>query len=233
MQTWDYGDMTFVPYFNLLEFLPRGEYSKWSQDGNYHPRSLLLDEVVPGEKYVLVVTNFHGGAFVRYMLSDVIEVTSLHNSKLNINLPQMVFYSRADNILDFGGASLTEKAIWQAIENSGVDYVDWVARKEERVGPILHLYIEQKGDRLSEKELTRAIDGQLRAIKEDYDSMVGEQGFKLLEVSSLPNGTFQTYITRQQQTGVDPAWWKPPHINPSDKVLTALLKPETREAARV
>jgi len=230
LQTWDYGDMTFVPNLNFLEFMPRKEYEKWSLDHKYRPRLLLLNEVIPKERYVMVITNFLGGSFVRYMLGDMVEITSLHNAKLNIKIPQMIFYSRADNVLDFAGASLTEKTIWQAIEDSGFEYVDWMARKETREDPILHVYIELKNEHPSEKEVTAAIDERLRATREDYAYMVGELGFKLLEVTLLPSGAFEGYIAERQAAGADPAHLKPPHINPSDNVL-AIMGIEGKVAA--
>jgi hypothetical protein len=77
----------------------------------------------------------------------------------------MTYYSRADNILDFAGASLTEKAIWQAVEDSGIDYVDWVARKETQKGLRLHLYVELKNEDMDELEITAIIDKRLRLMK--------------------------------------------------------------------
>jgi hypothetical protein len=213
--------------------MPETEYTKWSQDSSYQPRTLLLDEVLPGEKYVLIPTNFLGGAYVRYFLGDVIQITSLRNEKLNINLPQMSFYSRADNVLDFAGASLTEKAIWQAIENTGFSYVDWVARKENSEGPILHIYIEMKDERLSEKEIAAGIDKQLRLLKADYEYMVGELNFKLLKLTLLPKGAFQTYIAMRQAAGADPAHMKPPHISPSEDAMAALLGPRDNVTVKV
>ena len=228
MQTWDYGDMTFVPFFNFLEFLPEVEYAKWSADHEYRPRSLLLDEVVPDEKYVLVVTNFLGGVFVRYLLGDMIRITSLRNTELNINIPQMAYYSRVDNVLDFAGASFTEKAIWQAIEDSGLDYVEWVARKETVDRSVLHIYIELKSGRPSIKQVTTAIDQHLQTIKEDYAYMVQEEGHRLLEVTLLSDGAFQRYSALRQAAGADQAWWKPPHINATDEVIAVLRGEETQ-----
>ncbi len=233
MQTWDYGDMTFVPYFNFLEFMPEKEYARWAAAPAYRPRLLLLDEVVPGEKYVVVITNFLGGAFVRYMLGDMVQITSLRNATLNINVPQMAFYSRADNILDFAGASLTEKTIWQAIEDSGLDYVEWVARKEVRDEPVLHIYLELKDGGPSEREATTAIDERLRKAKEDYAYMVEKLGFKLLEVTLLPSGAFQEYIAKREAAGADVAHLKPPHINPSDSALETLLSSVSKIGTKV
>ncbi len=233
LQTWDYSDMTFIPYFNFYEFMPEKEYSKWSADNSYQPQTLLLNEVVPGERYVIIPTNFMGGAFVRYMLGDMVEITSLRNAKLNINTPQMAFYSRADNVLDFAGASLTEKAIWQAIEDSGYAYVDWVARKEIREeGLILHIYLELKDTFPSEKEVTTAIDEQLQSMKEDYAYMVKELGFKLLEVTLLPSGAFQGYIAKRQAAGADPAHLKPPHIAPAEDIIEVLQTSESKVATK-
>jgi len=232
-QTWDYGDMTFFPNLNFLEFIPEREYAKWSADRTYQPRTILLDEVIPGERYVIVITNFFGGAFVRYMLGDMIQITSLHNPRLSINIPQMTYYSRADNVLDFAGASLTEKAIWQAIEDSGLDYVDWVARKETQDGLRLHLYVELKNERQDKKEVTTIMDKQLGLMKEDYAYMVEKLGFKLLEVTLLPSGAFQSYKVMQEAAGADMTHLKPPHINPSDDVLAVLTKSESKAAVEV
>jgi phenylacetate-coenzyme A ligase PaaK-like adenylate-forming protein len=213
--------------------MPEKEYARWAAAPAYRPRLLLLDEVVPGEKYVVVITNFLGGAFVRYMLGDMVQITSLRNATLNINVPQMAFYSRADNILDFAGASLTEKTIWQAIEDSGLDYVEWVARKEVRDEPVLHIYLELKDGGPSEREATTAIDERLRKAKEDYAYMVEKLGFKLLEVTLLPSGAFQEYIAKREAAGADVAHLKPPHINPSDSALETLLSSVSKIGTKV
>ena len=63
-QTWDYDGMAFIPNLNFLEFIPETEHSKWQLDRSYQPRTVLLDEVKPGENYEMVITNFHGRAMV-------------------------------------------------------------------------------------------------------------------------------------------------------------------------
>ena len=230
LQTWDFKDMTFIPYLNFLEFIPEKEYEKHAEDCAYQPRTVLLDEVIPGEKYVLVITNFRGGPFVRYMLGDMIQITSLRNSELNINIPQMRYYSRADKVLDFFGASFTEQIIWQAIEDSGISYVDWVAHKETHEGLRLHVLIEPKDAEQSEKEITELLDRQLRSTREDYAYMVEGQGFKLLKVTLLPSGAFQRYKAMQEASGVTMTRLKPPHINPSHDVLAVLMDSERQVA---
>jgi hypothetical protein len=227
MQTWDYADMTFVPNLNLLEFMPEAEYARWATDPAYRPKTLLLDEVIPGERYVVVITNFLGGAFVRYVIGDIVKITSLRNEKLNINLPQMVFYSRADGVLDFTYASFTEKVIWQAIEGSGLSYVDWVARKEiQEARPHLHIYIELKNMAKSGEEASGVIDQQFKSTKEDYALMTEAFGYNLLKVTPLPSGAFAKYIMKRRAAGSDLAHLKPPRINPTDEALAILLNSE-------
>jgi len=90
-QTWDYEGMTFVPNLNFFEFIPEREWFKWQLDHYYQPKTVLLDEVRAGEKYEIVITNFHGGVMTRYRPGDMIRITSLRNEKLGIDIPQMVF----------------------------------------------------------------------------------------------------------------------------------------------
>jgi len=222
MQTWDYTDMTFVPNLNFLEFMPPDEYDKWSQDRSYQPQTRLLDEVVAGEKYVVVITNFLGGAFVRYVFDDIIRITALRNQRLNINIPQMTFYSRAGSVIDFAGASFTEKSIWQAIEDSGLDYGEWAVRKEIDPSPVLHVYIELKGGGHHSAEVAAAIGGHLKKLQDDYVYLVDEQDIQLLQVSLLLPGAFQRYREKREADGADIAHLKPPRINPPDEVLAVL-----------
>ncbi len=230
-QTWDYGDMTFIPNLSFYEFLTEEEYAKWAQDHSYQPPTRLLDEVSPGERYGIVITSFHGGAFVRYVLGDILTITSSRNEQLNINLPQMVFYGRADDIIDFAAfthAFFTEKSTWQAIHNTGIDYVDWVARKEAvNEAPLLHIYIELKEEgSIGEEQVTELLHREIAKINKDYEDLERFFGFRPLKVTLLPGGSFAEYMARQKEAGADLAHIKPPHMSPSDSVMNALLGKE-------
>jgi len=230
-QIWDYNDMTFIPNLNFLEFIPEKEHFKWQLNHNYQPRTVLLDEVKAGENYEIVITNFHGGALVRYRLGDMIRITSLRNEKLGTELPQMAFVGRADDLIDLGVTRLTEKVIWQAIENTGIPYEDWVTRKEVGENLTLHLFVELK-DRYpaSEAAIAAAVEEQLKHLDSSFAATHKDVGNYLdfrLEVTLLPKGAFANYISRRRAEGAELAHLKPPHINPSDKVLSLLLtKPE-------
>jgi len=237
LQTWDYEGLTFISNLNFFEFIPEREWFKWQLDHSYQPKTVLLDEVKAGENYEIVLTNFHGGAFVRYRIGDIIRITSLRNEKLNIDIPQMVFYSRADDRIDISGfGRLTERVIWEAIENSGIPYKNWTACKET-IGDraILHLYLELEDDYVASEEAVAAtVYGELQKLDSIYhynqysaysdpETMLG---LKPIKVTFLPQGAFARYISQRQAEGADLGTIKPPHINPSDKVLSLLGAPK-------
>ena len=232
-QTWDYDGMAFVPHLNFLEFIPEEEHLKWQLDHSYQPRALLLDEVKAGENYEIVITNFHGGAMVRYRPGDMIRITSLRNENLDVDIPQMVFERRADDLLDFVFIRLTEKTVWQAIERTGIPYQDWTAYKKAGE-PVLSIFIELKdGYETSEAGVASAVHEQIirsdsdrdtsSLIRDDFADMINFR----VEVNLLPRGAFANYTAQRQAEGADLAHLKPPHINPSAKVLSLLrARPE-------
>jgi len=239
-QTWNSDGMTFTPNLNFLEFIPEEEHFKWQLDHGYKPKTVLLDEVKAGENYELVITNFHGGALVRYRIGDMVRITSLRNEKLGIDIPQMVFERRADDLLDFAAIKLTEKTIWQAIEDAGIAYADWTAYKEPGEA-VLNLFIELKdGYQGNEEDVAAAVyekvtkpnnsEFNLSAVQDDALDMVDFR----VKVTLLPPGAFANYTAQRQAEGADLAHLKPPHVNPSDKVLSLLLgKPEAAAEVKV
>jgi hypothetical protein len=227
VQTWDFNDMTFVPHISFLEFLPEDEYRKWKADRDYMPKAVLLNGVKAGEKYVIMLSNLMGGPFVRYVLGDLIEITSLRNEVLDIDIPQMAFVGRIDGLIDIAGFTrMTEKTIWQALENSGLPYADWSVRKEElEDSPVMHMYLELKnGGITNEVKAAEVIHRELCKLDHDYASLDTMMGLFPLRVTILPPGTYGKYMARQEAAGADLAHLKPPHMNPTDNILDVLLK---------
>ncbi|MFC1914875.1 GH3 auxin-responsive promoter family protein [Chloroflexota bacterium] len=239
-QTWDYDSMTFIPNLNFFEFIPEKEHFKWQLDRSYQPKTVLLDEVNPGENYEIVITNLHGGPLMRYRIGDMVKITARRNEQLGIETPQMVFERRADDLLNFVVIQLTEKIIWQAIEKTGVAYQDWTAYKTPGES-VLRLLIEPRNSfQGSEANIAAAVQRQLlqsnngdRAMSGVLEDLTDMFDFRV-EVTLLPQGAFAHYITQKQAEGADLAHLKPPHINPSEKVLALLLgKPEVTAEAQV
>ena len=163
-------------------------------------------------------------------MGDMIKIQPLTDEKLGIKIPQMVFERRVDDIIDFAFVRLTEKAMWQVLEKTGVPYEDWVAYKE-RGEAVLRLLIETKaGNTISEKDMsalvhelvTKSESDESKAespLREDFPSSLA---FKT-KVTFLPRGTFARYMAAKQSEGADLAHLKPPHVNPPEKVLSQLL----------
>ncbi len=227
MQTWDYQDMTFIPHLNFFEFISEEESMKSWQDPTYKPKTYMMDELEPGN-YELVITSFHGGPFVRYKLGHLVKITSLRNNKLDIDIPQMVFLTRVDDQIDIAGFTrLSEKIIWQAIENAGISYVDWTARKEVSNKPVLHLYVESKGNGHHPEEIATLVHEELKKLDTPYSELESFTGLRPLVVSLLPEGAFEAYKSKQQASGAELEHLKPPHINPSEEVIEFLLRSPT------
>ena len=228
-QTWDYNGMVFFPNLNYLEFIPEKEYVKWQLDRDYQPKTILLDEVKAGENYELVITNFHGGAMVRYRIGDMVRITGLQNDNLKIHLPQMAFERRADDLIDLGFMRLTERVIWQAIENAEIPYKDWTAHKEYDGNARLHMYIElQEDGNISEDRIAEELYKQIKHmddglyVYQDLTSLEELIDFRPIKITRLPVGAFSNYKRMSVAEGKGLAHLKPPHINPSEKVLSML-----------
>jgi hypothetical protein len=237
-QTWDYEGMTFVPNLSFFEFIPEREWTKWQLDRSYQPRTVLLNEVRAGQRYEIVITNFHGGIMTRYRPGDMIRITALRNDKLGIAIPQMVFERRADElIIIFGVGHLTETLIEEAIENTGIPCAGWTARKEvldDR--PALHIYMELRDDyAANEQSMATSVYHELEKLdstyrfnlhKYAYGDALGFLGLRPIVVTFLPWGAFSGYEAQRRSEGAAPEALEPPRINPSDRVLSLLRAPE-------
>jgi hypothetical protein len=233
IQTWDYEGMVLFPTLNFFEFIPEEEHLKWQLDNSYQPKTVLLDEVKAGEVYELVITNLHGSILTRFRVGDLIRIISLQNNKLNIDLPQIIFERRTDELIDIGGfVRLTERIVWQAIENTKIPYEDWTARKEAIDNrPVIHLYIELKDNYIAtENGMATAFYNELITLDREYNCNFYERfgspeailGIKPVKVSFLQSGAFSRYIAERQAEGAPLGHLKIVHMNPSDGALASL-----------
>jgi hypothetical protein len=228
MQGWNGKGMVFSPDIAFLEFIPLEEHLKSKTDPCYQPATVLYDELQPGI-YEFVLTNFHGGALVRYRIGDLFEVISLGDEELGSPLPQLRFYSRADDVIDLGNlVRLTEKDLWTAIEATQVKYQDWTARKEFQGDAVaLHVYLEPKpSETMTPKDFHQRLVVELTKVTSEYGSLEEILGYNPLHVSYLHPGSFEHYMKQKQLQGADLAHLKPPHMQPSDQVIRHLIKLE-------
>jgi len=222
---WNKKTMTFVPSSCFLEFAPEEEWLKSRENKGYQPSTVLLDEVKPGERYEVIITSFYGMPFLRYRIGDLIKIVALEDQESGIKLPQMVFESRADDLIDIACfPRLDEKTVWQAIANTKIKYEDWSARKEyEQNDPILRLYIELR-EEIEAAEVERLIHRELVSINPDYRDLENMVGIRPLRVTLLPAGSFTRYYEKKKASGASLVQLKPPHMNASDTIIRYLLE---------
>lgn len=223
MQSWTKKDMTFVPHTNFLEFIPESEWQKNKIDGTYQPRTVLISEVELGKRYELVITNFHGMSFIRYRLGHLIRITSLKDEEAQIQLPQMAFEGRADDLIDIASFTrLSEKTITKALANTGLNIEEWSIRKETRDDkPILALYAEF-GNETNPQEIIPRLHQELKKVDLFYDDLVNMMDIQPLEMTILHPGTFNSYYIKKQESGAELSQLKPRRMNAPDEVIEEL-----------
>jgi hypothetical protein len=224
-QSWNFKGMTFFPDSNFLEFIPLEEVNKNKADPKYQPRTVLMDELKEGV-YELVITNFMGGALVRYRLFDMFKVISIGDEEIGSVLPQVQFYSRTDDIINIGSyLILSEREIWNAIEATGIAYINWIANKEVINGtPILRLYIELKDEcNLSDEEITSLLDKHFSNLFQEYCDLKEDMQINPLVFSRVTAGSFKAYKNFMVKTGAEQEEQTPPHMRPSTLILEKLL----------
>lgn len=224
LQSWSKKGMTFVPYSVFFEFIAEEECSKSRLDKDYHPSTLLLNEVEPGKRYQLVITSFYGMPFLRYKMGDFVRILSLKDDQTGINLPQIVYDGRADEVIDIAGFTrLDEKTIWRAIMSSQIRCEDWTMRKEiEERKPVLHLYLELK-DGQNPTQVSHLLHQHLKAIDRDYHDLEQMLEIRPLKVTLLGKGSFQRYYREKMAAGTEWTQCRPPRVNASDEVIDDLL----------
>ena len=102
-QAWNKKWLTFVPDTAFWEFIPEEELQKSKDNSDYQPATVLLDEVEPGKTYEVILTHFYGGPLLRYRIKDLVTCTAMRDEEAGIELPQMVFKARADDIISLAG----------------------------------------------------------------------------------------------------------------------------------
>jgi hypothetical protein len=224
-QAWNKKWMNLIPYSAFYEFIPDEERLEAQKEGAQQPATVLLDQVEPGKCYELVITNFYGMPLMRYRMGDLIKIMALDDEEAEIHLPQIVFQTRVDGIIDIAGFTrLDEKTISQAIANANIECEDWSARKEYEQGePILRLYIELKKKREVE-DVRNRVEEQLQAIDEDYRHLVNMLGKHPMRINLVSKGTFQRYFREKEKAGADIGHLKPPHMCAADSVIADLLR---------
>ncbi|MDY3251088.1 MAG: GH3 auxin-responsive promoter family protein [Candidatus Choladocola sp.] len=200
-ETWSRNGMYFFPDACFYEFIPEDEMLKNMEDPSYTPCTVLMDEVVPGEKYEIVVTVLKGGAFVRYRVGDMYRCLGLGCKEDETGIPRFAYVDRVPSVIDIAGFTrITENSIRHSIELSGLQVKDWFAVKEytKENRPQLHLYLEMDRSSLTSAAVSREIlkdhlSVYFKYVDSDYTDLQKILGIDPLNISIVKCGTFEQY----------------------------------------
>lgn len=223
-ETWTRNGMYFFPDACFYEFIPEGEMNRSLEDDTYQPNTYLMNEVIPGEKYELVISVLKGGAFVRYRVGDVYQCVGLENNDDKTRIPRFKYVDRIPTIIDIAGFTrISEHSVQGAIDLSGLPIENWIAVKEynKQKRPLMHMYVEMRRDSIvnvamSKEILKEQLTIYFKYVDSDYKDLKHILGMDPLEITILKCGTFAVY---EEQKGS-----KLRHINPSTYEVMDLLR---------
>ena len=229
-ETWTKNGMVLFPEVCFYEFIPLHEMEKNLDDPSYTPRTFLMNEVVEGDSYEIVISNFKGGAFMRYRVGDIMKCISVENKREGIKFPQFVYVDRIPTVIDIAGFTrITENTIKKAVELSKLDIENWYAvkRYDQLDRPYLNLFIEvSPAAAIHGAVVKRIIEEQLgiyfNYLDSDYQDLKKLLGIDPLVVTLLPIGAADNYYER---TGK-----KLRRMNPNPYDLTELINTSKEES---
>ena len=227
-ESWTRKGMYFFPDSCFYEFITEADMEKNEEDPSFVPHTLLMDEVVPGEIYELVLTVLKGGAFARYRCGDMYRCVGLSNREDGTRIPRFEYIDRVPSIIDIAGFTrISENGITSAIRLSGLPVHNWAAAKEfnENNRPFLHMYVEVEKGALAERAVSSEILKEIlstyfKYIDQDYRDLKKILGLDPLVVTILKCGSFGAYSEKYGKTLR--------HMNPSRRELAELIRMQER-----
>lgn len=227
-ESWTRKGMYFFPDSCFYEFITEADMEKNEENPSFVPHTLLMDEVVPGEIYELVLTVLKGGAFARYRCGDMYRCVGLSNREDGTRIPRFEYIDRVPSIIDIAGFTrISENGITSAIRLSGLPVHNWAAAKEfnENNRPFLHMYVEVEKGALAERAVSSEILKEIlstyfKYIDQDYRDLKKILGMDPLMVTILKCGSFGAYSEKYGKTLR--------HMNPSRRELAELIRMQER-----
>lgn len=203
-ETWTRKGMYFFPDTCFYEFITEADMMKNYEDPSYVPKTYLMDEVHPGEKYELVLSVLKGGAFARYRCGDMYRCVGLENKEDDTKIPRFEYVDRVPWIIDIAGFTrISENGIRSVVQLSGLPIHNWVAAKEynDQNRPYLHMYVELEANALANHAVSSEILKDLlstyfKYIDQDYRDLRKILGMDPLVVTILRCGSFDTFERR-------------------------------------
>lgn len=223
-ESWTRDGMYFFPDSCFYEFITEADMEELEENPEWIPQTLLMNEVVPGEKYELVLTVLKGGAFARYRCGDMYRCVGLTNREDGTQIPRFEYIDRVPSVIDIAGFTrISENGINRAIRLSGLPVVGWTAAKEfnEKNRPFLHLYVEVEQGAFAQRAVSSEILKEIlstyfKYIDQDYRDLKKILGMDPLTVTILRCGSFELFKEKHGKAIR--------HMNPHRRELSELIQ---------
>jgi hypothetical protein len=232
MQSWERGGMLFSPYADFYEFIPE-DMSRGRLTSQQQPETVLLPDVEPGKIYELVITNFYGMPLLRYRVGHMVKIREMPEGGWKYG-PEFDFIGRGDDRVDISGFTrIDEKSVWDAMRDAGIEFDDWVIRKEN-VGEqqYLHMYGETDG-KVDPKAAAKQLHKTLTGVDQFYRDLETMLEIAPMQVTALPAGTFDSYYNEKLAEDLPLDMRRPPRMNADDEAIADLIRLATLVEAGV
>ena len=198
-----YQDRQYVPGMKLvtnehifLEFIPFTP-ENFDSDGNVinKPRALLIDEVVEGKDYAILIST-SAGAW-RYLIGDTIRFTDKEKCEI-------VITGRTKHFLSLVGEHLSvdnmNRAIQLASEELNVSFPEFTVAGIPYGSFFAHHWYVACDDHVDAKELAKKIDENLKELNDDY-AVERKSALKEILLTVLPENTFMEFMNLKGKVG--------------------------------
>ena len=206
--------LLMLDYGVFYEFIPK---SDWNKD---NPKTCILEDVVLGEKYAMIISTNAG--LWRYQIGDTIEFTSIYPFRFKI-------VGRTKHFINVFGEQLmidnATKAINIACDKTESEINEWTAApsffKTGKGGAHEWLIeFEREPDNLG--YFAELIDNALKSLNSDYEAKrYKDLILGMPVITSVPKRTFYKWLKSKGKLGGQN---KVPRLNNSRQYLEDILK---------
>ena len=215
-------EYVLIPEAGHFEFIPEDEMDL--PEDELRKRTLEMNELCPGKKYEMVVTNLSG--LYRYRIGDVITVNGYQGEA-----PIICFSYRRNQVLSIAGEKTTEQMIQRAIDRlkkrSGVGIVEWSAFADYSMSPARYvMFVEPEGEVGDKEELRDILEEELCDVHEFYAHFIDAGVLAPMKLILLQPQTYALYRDIRIWNGANPNQLKPVHVinNPRKEAFFQALK---------
>ncbi|XP_002964817.2 indole-3-acetic acid-amido synthetase GH3.10 [Selaginella moellendorffii] len=205
---------TILPHIMYHEFLPIGA-------NNPAGEILAPHEVVVGQEYEIVITNFAG--LYRYRVGDVVKVSSFFHG-----VPQLAFSHRKNAVLSVQNEMVDEQELQNVVmevsKDSGIEVANFTAYGNSTAVPAHYVIFWElkRREGIKRELLERCCSSIDRSFNPGYTGKRLDGVIDSLELVIVREGTFERLMEEAVRNGTSPAQYKTPRCVTSPRMLEAL-----------